>query len=400
MAISVIQEAITANDNTSATTVSVALTGTVAGNLIHVCFLCNNAAIDSVVDSDGNTYTSIAALNNNATTRKYRHWYAKNIVGNAGTTTITATLHFSINGRSGLAREIGGVDNSAPLLAHSENSQTTPTTSTDAVTTGTATNASQPALISGWTFNPVNTSVPTHGTGLTTGISGSNATIQSYCSESKRITSTTAIAATFTATSNVEHNSLMAIFRELGVTNFPLSATQGSYAMTGVDVTFVTSFTPNFYLFPASGTFDYVGAPASSDFEIGFDIGTYILTGLPAAFSLVLPTNILTAGFGNYSILYLTADFEIGSSITPAGTFPNLIGMNYYEAQDALQAVGAYIPVPAFILPQSYITARYTTGSQPAGVILTQSVPPGSPVTPNMAVTLIMNEFPTGVILP
>ena len=92
-------------------------------------------------------------------------------------------------------KEIGGVTTTSFQVALI-NGQAAPGTATDAITTGNMTPTSQPALISALAGNDNgSTPAPAAGTGYTAGITSWSSTAQS---ESKRITSTSAVAATFT----------------------------------------------------------------------------------------------------------------------------------------------------------------------------------------------------------
>lgn len=140
----------------------------------------------------------------------------------AGVVTVTAT--FTVTGtptatdfRALCLKEIGDTSGSDSAATSPIQNQQTPSTTTDATTSGLATSISQqPILLSGLSFNILGTSTPAAGTGFTsngTGWTLGGATASGRF-ESKRIASTANVAATFTALNNVSHSSACVIFKE------------------------------------------------------------------------------------------------------------------------------------------------------------------------------------------
>jgi len=147
------------------------------------------------------------------------HYGAYNVAPN--TYTITATYAASVDERIIDVKEIGGVA-ATPLDQHTGQLQATPTTGTDATTSGaTATLTKQPALVSGFTLS-TQYGTPTSdaaGTGFT---SDQNQTLTgiAFVAESKRVTATTGVAATFTSAANFAHISLVAVFDEAALIKY------------------------------------------------------------------------------------------------------------------------------------------------------------------------------------
>ena len=101
--------------------------------------------------------------------------------------------------------------------SHAAQSQSTPTTGADATTSGnTSSVTSVPALVSGFCWQLLGTAMPNAGTGFTSDGTGwvINGTIETMRAESKRITAAGVTAATYTATANNEHSTMVAVFME------------------------------------------------------------------------------------------------------------------------------------------------------------------------------------------
>lgn len=148
----------------------------------------------------------------------WQHWTADNL--SAGTYVITVTWGASVNYRALLARSItntSGYD-SVASAAHATNFQDPiGTTAANAVTTGlTSTLSKQPALISAMTVQASNsTDTPSAGTGFSAFGATWPQTNNTAIAEHKRVTSTAALAATFTSpTTTPTYFSAAAVFRE------------------------------------------------------------------------------------------------------------------------------------------------------------------------------------------
>lgn len=158
------------------------------------------AAVDDILDvPDGQRVTSFKFQNS---------------AGSATPVVVTLTFSAATNFTGGFATEVGGAA-TASYDGHNGQVQATPTTSTDAVTSGTATPTAQPGLILSCSSNTSGAAAPSAGTGFTDhGTGWVNAGPARL--ESKRYTATSAIAGTFTAGSNSAHTTLSLFFKETG----------------------------------------------------------------------------------------------------------------------------------------------------------------------------------------
>lgn len=208
----------TAGDSASGTTVSVAFGSNVtAGNLIHVFVLFRDAgegSTNSITDSLGNTYTLIETVTR--TNRIMPHYYAKNISG--GACTVTLNTPGSNQFRSLAVVEISGLDTTSPLDVFSSSVQETPTTTTDATVSGSAT-ATAAGYMSACSMqvNDIGSGgPPAAGTGFTDdGTALPPVGLNQGRLEHKTV-SAGSQEATFTAASNVAHATMMAIFKDAG----------------------------------------------------------------------------------------------------------------------------------------------------------------------------------------
>lgn len=209
---SVVQETSSLNAATS-TTAAASLSGTAAGNTLHVGVVINSGStISSVADTQGNTYFLLSSFNDTTSGRRYAQYCAPNIIGGVGANTVTAT--FNVTNTSGgiVIREIGNVK-ASPVDNNQTTNQQSPGTGSDGVTQS-LTNTAQPALISSFCFANSATA-PTAGTGQTSGITGSQGNV-SFRTQSKRVVVATSQVSTFTAGVNVAHTQLTTIFDEIG----------------------------------------------------------------------------------------------------------------------------------------------------------------------------------------
>lgn len=204
--------------NTSGTTATVPKTLT-AGSSAEVCVISSSGATHNVpTSSPSETWVLIATLNDGATDAMRMSIYkADNVTG--GSTVITETYSGSIGNRFMAVKEISnttGYDSAA--AAFNAQMQNAPGTGTDVVTSGaTPTLSSQPALFSGWVLEKsFNNAAPTAGTGYDDDGSGGNgiAGFASVRSISKRVTSTTGQAATFTNATDRRYFTFVAAYLE------------------------------------------------------------------------------------------------------------------------------------------------------------------------------------------
>lgn len=195
----------------SGTTMAVTLTNPVAnGSALHICVGWDDSVTGPPVlsDSQGNTYGApIQTVRDVHNSEFYAHWLLGNVVGGASFT-ITATFAVSTPSKAIVAKELANVVGTVDSAAGQY--QGTPGTGVGAVSSGTATPAHSPALLSAFCINGTDgtaTSVP--GPFTSDGAFWTNSVASSL-----RLTSANPIAATFTAAANVAHVTLMVLADE------------------------------------------------------------------------------------------------------------------------------------------------------------------------------------------
>lgn len=134
-----------------------------------------------------------------------------------GVNTVTFTPNGGSAGGGCVAVEISGLKTSSALdgTGNAVQLQVTPGTATDGVTSGSDTNASQPAIILGFSAHTGGSQTPSVGTGFTNvgtwaGLFGDTLGRVEY----KRITATGSQSATFTTTGNTAHLTGMMLLLE------------------------------------------------------------------------------------------------------------------------------------------------------------------------------------------
>lgn len=221
MTISVLQSDKQTSSGTTVTSQALTFTSSVtAGSSIwvvishdttHTVTLADNlngsygAALDTVTDSTDGEIVKHFKFDNSA----------------AGSITVTATFTSGNAFGSIWILEIGGTSGYDGI--HSANLQLFPvSTSTDVITSGTATPNTQPGLIVALSTDTGTVSSPAVGTGFTAGNAGAagwnfGTANNSARVESKRYTSLSSLAATFTATNTDSHITVAAFFKEASV---------------------------------------------------------------------------------------------------------------------------------------------------------------------------------------
>lgn len=203
------------------TTLAVSFSATVtAGSALH-CFVANkDVASEAVTVSDnvnGAWPAAIDSVDDGTNLETVKSFSLPNSL--AGTITVTATFSISTTLRAIWVAEILNAKLASPLDGHAAQVQAAPGSGTDAISSGNATNATQPGLVlalsmDNRTISPV---APAAGTGFTDLGSGWNLVSGDQARlESLRITSITAIAGTFTGTTGVAPTTLMAIYDQAG----------------------------------------------------------------------------------------------------------------------------------------------------------------------------------------
>jgi hypothetical protein len=174
-----------------------------AGNLM-VCHVWYGgwASARTVTLSGGGSPTwtqeSVVSAGNN-----YLHsFYAENVPGGV-TTAVTATFSTAVDFPAIYVAEYSGFKTSSARLAFAGQSQATPGTGTDAVTSGLlGTLSEQPAGIVAFTFNESTSATPSAGTSFTalTAVHDYGGATPGALAEHRRVTATTSVAGTFTTT--------------------------------------------------------------------------------------------------------------------------------------------------------------------------------------------------------
>lgn len=208
-------QAIFVDTGTTATTISVTIT-VGQGSTIYVLVTNDqNPGTPTITVSDGTSYTAIGSAVIDPGNQEIKAFYRPNVT--AGTYTVTATYSISnLDARGIVAIEAAGVI-AAPLGANGPgNFQSTPTTTTDAVTSGTVqTNSSSGVLIALSLLTGAAGAAPVAGTGFTSAGTGWNVASAGNQArvESKHVSSGN-VQATFTASVNSGHCTTMAFFLE------------------------------------------------------------------------------------------------------------------------------------------------------------------------------------------
>ncbi len=229
-----------------------------------------------------------------------------------------------------------------------------------------------------------------------------------------------------------------------------MPAASATYGYTGQSVTFSTSNATTSYLLCAAGNYNYSLAHASSDVEItaagtaylmtGYDVifptysfglnaepGTYAYDGKTVTFTLVLAPDPLIAETGGYA--YIGQNAQLNASALPPfvlfdtghfsytgfdavltffnpGTFPNVVGLPYSMAQEALEASGAVNPAALGYFGTWPITIQWTQNRGHVGAlmgpgIVTEQKPlPFTVIVENAPVLLTVTEVPIGLATP
>lgn len=208
---SVIQDKTTFTASSS-TTVSVTLTGVRAGSTIHVVTGngTSNPTVTVADDVNAGNYTQQGSTINFASTAKYFRQF-NHTDSAAGTVVITATFGSATTNRRIYAAELangcGIIDGVNGAITNS------PPGTFDNISSGTATNTQQPALLLGYCESEATASAATEGTDwfTPTGLVDSDG---SAFAESKNITTTSARDAVFSTNVGTNYAAFVAIYRQ------------------------------------------------------------------------------------------------------------------------------------------------------------------------------------------
>jgi hypothetical protein len=201
----------------------------IPGSLLLVEVTNDTTAPSTITVSDGDNvgdYTPIDDVTDTLHSQRVANFYFKNSAS-AGNPAIKATWDVATAGRGIHFREIVNADRSNPLAGHAAQFQATPGVGADGATSGnTAALTGQPALNCGFVNDAAANGTPSAGTGFTTGTSGWGfGGTDGARSETKRVTSTAAVAATFTMGANDSSVTLAAVFLEADSTTTHASLT-------------------------------------------------------------------------------------------------------------------------------------------------------------------------------
>jgi len=212
MTISVLQERQTSVGSGNAASIQLAFASPVTpGSSIHVfCSGVDTATSFTCSDSVNGSYgAALDTIDQVGDTQRLAHFKFDNTA--SGTPTVTITPNVSVGFLAIWIREIGGT--SGYDSAHKTALQTALGNGTDNVTTGTQAPNNQPGLLSALGACTSNFALPTAGTGFTAGANGWDFTVSNTtCTESKRYTALTAIAATFSNASGTQNFATLAAF--------------------------------------------------------------------------------------------------------------------------------------------------------------------------------------------
>lgn len=206
MAYGYLQQQEAANPNASTTIAVASMTPTPGNTIVYAAGYLHASAQQTVTITDTNTNTWLEGGNffDGTTKRGIRGGVCKSV--KAGAFTATATFGASVNDRFMVIREYSGLETVGTIIIAGDYIgayQSSSTNAADNWTTGTTVPDAQPAMVFGVVCNFVSVGTMSAGTGYGNGSAiwnfgfGGN---QGYV-EDKRITSLSAVAATFTSSS-------------------------------------------------------------------------------------------------------------------------------------------------------------------------------------------------------
>lgn len=215
-----------ANSSTSSTTISQSIT-VAAGSAIHVFVTGKNVGTISCADNVNGSYGAALDDVSNGGTLRTAQFSLSGSVG--GTVTVTATWSIASVDKGIVLQEIRNTSG-LQATAHTGQTQTSPGTGADAISSGNVTPTAQPALLVGLAYcvsiagaDPAITA----GTGFSAGLSAWAFLVgfNSARTENKRITSTSALPATFGSTVGTTNTftTLSAVYTEGSNTSLSLT---------------------------------------------------------------------------------------------------------------------------------------------------------------------------------
>lgn len=79
---------------------------------------------------------------------------------------------------------------------------------------------------------------------------------------------------------------------------------------------------------------------------------------------------------------------------------PNVVGLEFYTAQAALQTAGVLVPSSIGYFGTWPVTVAWQKSLSPPFTVLSQSIAFGNPVSANSSVTLGVAQCPLGAVFP
>lgn len=190
-----------------------------AGNALFWIVAYSAASARTItMAGNSNTYTEVGNFRDTTTQIGIIWGYAENV--NGGSTELTATFSAAVSSRSIMFAEYSGLRTDGTIYGTDEDAQgnqATPGTGTDGITTGNITPGEQPGVLIGFGFNVIAGNTPNSGTSFTDrgGVWTFGGANNFARLEDRRITATSPVAATLTATNNQRHLSAAIFLREV-----------------------------------------------------------------------------------------------------------------------------------------------------------------------------------------
>ncbi len=217
-----VQAQILGTDGTTATTIAATFsTAVTSGNLVAGACMwgsANTSDLTSVTDNQSNTYTIVRSIADAGDGQSAATFYRANVTN--APTTVTCNLAASLPYRGISIHEVSGADTSAPLGVETGQTQQSPGTGANALTSGSVTTTTNGEYIYGVSFNDgdlgTGSSDFAPGTGFTERSEHLTTTELSLASEDQIQTSAGSIAATFTLARNFSHITFIMTFKAAG----------------------------------------------------------------------------------------------------------------------------------------------------------------------------------------
>lgn len=201
---------------------------------------------------------------------------------------------------------------------------------------------------------------------------------------------------------------------------FSIAANDGIFTLTGEIATFTVEQIQALLLFANPGAFDFLGAQSQSQFISSLDAGNFIFTGEAATLSSSTGANPFPAATGEFTLTGNPANLQLGVYTLNLATgvftlsgqlaalfegalsqgFPNLIGLDFYQALEVMQILGIYVPgFPMNTTSTVKVLWQKGTSIRPGFVINQSPVAGSTTVAPNTPVILTVAAFPFSSVI-